>query len=183
MHSVRVHDKNFELYLPESQILARVQAMAEQINADYQGEDVLLLPILNGAYIFAADLIRSLEFQPSLQFVKISTYGDSMTSSRQVRDSFGLNKLKVKDRHVLIIEDIIDTGFTSGYLRAYLTQQAPASVKVATCLYKPDAFKGKTKPEYVGFEIPDFFVIGYGLDYAQKGRELRGIYKPEEKNE
>ena len=180
MTSVQVHDKTFELYIPEAQILERINALAAQISADYEGQEVLLLPILNGAFIFAADLIRSLDLQPSLQFVRLSTYGDNVTSSRKVRASFGLNSLKVKDKHILVIEDIIDTGFTSGFLRDYLAQQAPASVKVATLLYKPTAFEGEDTPEYTGFEIPDFFVIGYGLDYAQKGRELRGIYKPVE---
>lgn len=177
MEKVVLNGKSFDLYLSERQIQARVDALAAELNADYAGLSPLLLPILNGAFIFAADLIRALNVQPGVQFVSISTYGNDTVSSRTVQSAYGLNHLRVRGRHVLIVEDIVDTGFTVEYLRHYLNEQEAASVRVCCLLHKPDALQFGESPEYAGFEIPNEFVVGYGLDYAQQGRELRHIYR------
>jgi hypoxanthine phosphoribosyltransferase len=177
MENVTIQGKNFQPYISEEQIHGRVKELAQQLNEAYQGKDPIFLPILNGAFMFTADLVRELNFLPEIQFVKVSSYGDNMSSSRQVKSSYGLNKIKVKGRHILIIEDIIDSGFTCGYLKEYIEKQEPASVSIISLMYKPQAFEGNYKADYVGFEIPNDFIIGYGMDFAQQGRSLRKIYQ------
>ncbi|MEM6264068.1 MAG: phosphoribosyltransferase family protein [Bacteroidota bacterium] len=177
MKSINVQGKEFEPYITSKEIHSRLKTMAGLLNHDYKDLDPIFLPVLNGAFIFTADLVRYLDVQPMLQFVRLSTYGDEMKSSKTVQSSFGLNQLKLKGRHVLILEDIIDTGFTSRFLMEYVNRQQPASVRIATLLFKPDAFEGDRAPDYVGFHISNEFVVGYGLDYAQYGRELPGIYR------
>lgn len=173
---IKIHDKIFVPYLSEAEIQHNITRLATQINADYAGKETLFLPILNGAFIFAADLVRKLDFAPEIQFVKISTYNNSMESSQSVKNVFGLENLNLTGKHILITEDIVDTGFTVDFLIDFLQKYEPASIKVIALLYKPDSFKGKTPPHYAAFEIPSAFVVGYGLDYAQRGRELKEIY-------
>ena len=173
---IKIHDKTFVPYLSETEIQDNISRLATQINADYTGKNTLFLPILNGAFMFAADLLRKLTFAPEIQFVKISTYNNSMKSSQNVKNVFGLEGLDLKGKHILITEDIVDTGFTVDFLVDFLQKYEPASIKIVALLYKPASFVGKTLPDYVAFEIPPAFVVGYGLDYAQKGRELKEIY-------
>ncbi len=177
MEIITINDKRFQPYISAKQLQQRIQELAQELNAKYKGEAPIFLPILNGAFMFTADLVRELDFYPEIQFVKVSSYGNNMESSRQVQSSFGLNQVKVKDRHLLIIEDIIDSGFTCGFLKKYLEKQEPASLRIISLLYKPAAFEGDYQPDFVGFEIPNDFVIGYGMDYAQQGRSLRKIYQ------
>lgn len=173
---INIHDKKFVPYLSATQIQNRIGQVAAQLNEDYAGKETLFLPILNGAFMFAADLIRELAFAPEIQFVKISTYGNGMTTGQNAKNVFGLEGLAVKGKHILITEDIVDTGFTVDFLIDFLQKYEPASIKIVALLYKPASFKGKTPPHYAAFEIPPAFVVGYGLDYAQRGRELKEIY-------
>ncbi|MDX1908475.1 MAG: hypoxanthine phosphoribosyltransferase [Bacteroidia bacterium] len=174
--TVQIGQYQFVTYITEEQIRHRVAELGARLNHDYAGRTPLMLVILNGAFMFAADLIRELTMAPEIEFVRISTYGDSMTSSENAQVLLGL-EIEVDGRDVIIVEDIVDTGYTTQYLQEYLEQQGPASVRLVTLLFKPDNFKGGTPPDYVGFDIPPAFVVGYGLDYAQRGRELRCIYQ------
>lgn len=173
---IQIHDKFFEPYITEFEIKRRIDDLAIEIDAAYQNEEVWLLPILNGAFIFAADLVRALSISPEIQFVKVSTYGNEMESKGEASNVFGLAGLEVKGKHILIVEDIVDSGYTVDFLVETLSKLSPASIKIATLLFKPDSFKGKNAPNFCCFEIPSAFVVGYGLDYAQKGRDLRSIY-------
>jgi hypoxanthine phosphoribosyltransferase len=174
--NIQVHDKIFSPYLSETQIKTRIVELGAQLNDFYSNKNPLLLPILNGSFIFAADLVRELTISPDIQFVKISSYGNEMESTKKINSIFGLDNLQIEGQHILIIEDIVDSGFTVDFLMEYLSKKSPASLKVCALLYKPDSFKGKHTPDFIGFTIPSDFVVGYGLDYAQKGRELSSIY-------
>ncbi len=175
METVQIKDKSFKLYISKEQLQARIAELAAEINETYKGKDVIVLPVLNGAFMFASDFVRALSVQPEIQFVKVSTYGDGLTSSEHANVLLGLNK-GVKGKEVLIVEDIVDTGYTLQFLRQYLSSIGATSVKMVTLLFKPDNFQFDNPPEYQGFAIPSDFVVGYGLDYAQKGRELEAIY-------
>lgn len=180
MDEISVKDKVFELFIDEATLQQRVEALAQQLNADYAGKDPLLVPVLNGAFLFASDLIRRLTVKPEIQFFRVSTYGDSMSSKQQAELILGKD-IAVKGRHVLLIEDIVDTGNTCDFLMDYVRKQEPASIRLACLLYKPESHRGVNRPDYFCFDIPPEFVVGYGLDYAQKGREHNAIYrlKPE----
>lgn len=175
MKTVRVRDKDFRLFLTPQQIEGRVQELADTLNQEYAGKRPILLPILNGAFLFAADLIRRLKVQPELQFIRVSSYGQSMQSSGKVELLVGLD-IDIEGRHILIVEDIVDTGLTYDYVKDYLLKKNAASVEIVSLLFKEANFKGQNRPSFVGYTIPPAFVVGYGLDYAQSGRELDGIY-------
>ncbi|RMG72968.1 MAG: hypoxanthine phosphoribosyltransferase, partial [Bacteroidetes bacterium] len=175
METVQVHDKHFALKISEATIQARVSDLAATIDRDYEGRSLLLLAVLNGAFVFAADLIRALRTPSEIEFVRISSYGDAMQSSGKAQMSLS-EHLQVKGRDVLVVEDIVDSGFTTRFFMSQLQAQGPASVALATLLFKPDNFQAETPPQYIGFDIPPDFVVGYGMDYAQQGRNLRGIY-------
>lgn len=176
MAEVTIKDKKFVPFLSAEEIQVRVQSLATKINQDYAGKKPLMIVVLNGAFIFAADLIRHLDIQPEVQFIRISTYGDAMSSSETAQLMLGL-EVDVEGREVILVEDIIESGFTAAYFIDHVLDQEPDSIKIATLLYKSSLFKGKYVPDYIGFDIPEAFVIGYGLDYAQRGRELPGIYQ------
>jgi len=158
--------------LSAEEIETRVSELAGQINKDYAGKSILLLGTLKGAYIFMADLSRKLTVPTEIDHLKVSSYGDSTSPISQVafeqRPTTSLS-----DKHVILVEDIVDTGHTLAYLRRYLAEQNPASVKVCTLLDKPSRREAELpESEYIGFPIPDKFVVGYGLDYAQRYRNL-----------
>ncbi|MEZ4826968.1 MAG: hypoxanthine phosphoribosyltransferase [Bacteroidia bacterium] len=176
MEAIRIKDKTFSLYIGENALQARIEALAMEINSAYAASPPLLVPVLNGAFLFTADLVRHMNPGSEIHFVRVSSYGDAMDSSGNVRTALGL-EVEISDRHILIIEDIVDSGLTCDFLKDQFLLMQPASVKIATLLYKPVSHRGKYKPDFVGFEIPPAFVVGYGLDYAQLGRELRGIYR------
>ena len=176
MEEVIIRNKRFKQIISEMQLDQRIQALAHQINQDYEDKSPLVVGVLNGAVIFVADLVRYLVVGPELGFFKVSSYGEDMFSSGVGQLELGKN-LPVEGRHVILVEDIIDTGETSQFLREYVRNQGAASVCMISLLYKPDSFLCGKKPEYIGFEIPSTFVIGYGMDFAQEGRELRGIYQ------
>lgn len=170
-----INSKEFEPYIDRSQISNRLNELAEQIDTDYAGKSLVMLAVLNGAFIFAGDLIRLLKVDAEVSFVKLKSYRGT-ASTGEVQTLIGLMH-ELKDREVLIVEDIIDTGRTMSKLLEMVWEQSPASVKVCTLLVKPDVFKNKYQLDYVGFSIPDKFVVGYGLDYDELGRQLPDIYK------
>ncbi|HTO36860.1 MAG TPA: adenylate kinase [Brumimicrobium sp.] len=173
---MQVKDKTFQLYISESEILNAVQEVADQINSDYKNEKVIFIGVLNGAFMFAADLLKSITLDCEISFVKVSSYQGGTASSGEVRELIGLNT-DVKDKHVILLEDIVDSGLTLSKLYTLMRLQSPKSLAVATMLYKPEAFKGEIPPKYVGIEIENKFIVGYGLDYEEEGRNTRAIYQ------
>ena len=175
MSTVKVHDKHFEVYLSEEIIQARIHEMAAAINHDYAGKRPLFIAILNGSFMFASDLFKHLNIEAELCFIKLASY-KGMKSSGNVVTSIGLED-DLFGRDVIIVEDIVDTGKTLHNFLPKLEHQQPRSLKIATFLNKPDATEYKLKLDYVGFEIPNKFVVGYGLDYDGLGRNLKEIYQ------
>jgi len=176
---IHIQDKSFVPYISEENIQKRVAELAHQLNEDYKDKSPLMIVVLNGAFMFAADLVRSMRVQPEIQFIRISTYGDSMESSKDAQMLLGL-EVETEGKDVIVVEDIVETGYTVQYLIENIQSHGPSSVKLISLLYKPSEFEGKIEPDYVGFSIPPDFVVGYGLDYAQKGRELRALYQLKE---
>ncbi|MCW2830717.1 MAG: hpt [Aeromicrobium sp.] len=158
----------------EEQIVRRLQEMAAQIDADYAGKDILLVGVLKGAVMVMADLARSLDRHVEMDWMAVSSYGSGTKSSGVVRILKDLDT-DLSGRHVLIVEDIIDTGLTLSWLITNLKSRGPASVEIATLLRKPEAQQMDVEVKYVGFDIPNAFVVGYGLDYNEKYRNLRCI--------
>lgn len=173
---VKIKDKEFRPYISEADIQERIVELAAQINRDYQETPPLLIVVLNGAFLFAADLVRHLTVEPEIQFIRISTYGNSMHSSKDAQLLLGF-EVELEGRDIILIEDIVETGHTITFFIEEVEEHQPKSIKLASLLFKPEQFGGRKKPDYVGFEIPGAFVVGYGLDYAQQGRELRDIYQ------
>ena len=173
-------NKRIEILLPAEQIAARVAELAGQINKEYAGKDILLLGTLKGAYIFMADLSRYLPGSTMIDFVKVSSYGDSTSPETPVKFEQHPS-LELEGHHVLLVEDIVDTGNTLAYLRKYIQRQRPASLRVCALLDKPSRREVEVPVEYTGFTIPDEYVIGYGLDSAQRYRSLPyiGVYTPD----
>jgi hypoxanthine phosphoribosyltransferase len=153
------------------QIQSRVRELADQISRDFQGQEVLVIGILKGAFVFCADLMRNLNLQTQLDFMAVSSYGQSTESSGVIRIVKDL-EASVEGKHVLLVEDIVDSGLTLRYLREYLEHQQPASLKICVLLDKPSRRKTQVKVDYTGFAIPDEFIVGYGIDYAEHYREL-----------
>jgi hypoxanthine phosphoribosyltransferase len=172
---VQIHELSFAPYIDQAQIQTRIIALAKEIDAQFTGKDPLFLAVLNGAFLFAADLIRQVNCQPEISFVKVSSYQGTQSSGR-VDELIGL-QTSLKDRHVIVLEDILDTGVTMDKIFTLLDSEQPASISICALLMKPEAYKGKHKPDFIGFEIPDAFVVGYGLDYKELGRELKSIYQ------
>lgn len=182
---IQVLDKSFEVFITKEEILREIENLAGKINSDYADRDLVFISVLNGAFMFTSDLMKKITLDCEVSFVKMSSYS-GLESRGQVDELIGLkNNLEGKD--IIIVEDIVDTGFTIDKIISLLETSGAASVKVCTLLYKPDAFQGKKHPDYVGFSIPNAFVVGYGLDYNEKGRNLDTIYqireqKKQEKN-
>ena len=160
--------------ITEKQILVRLAELAEQIDRDYANRDPLLIGVLKGAVVVMADLTRALRSRVEVDWMAVSSYGSGTRSSGVVRILKDLDR-DITGRHVLIVEDIVDTGLTLSWLVANLGMRGPASVEVCTLLRKPDAIKVDVDVRYVGFDIPDAFVVGYGLDYAGRYRNLRDV--------
>lgn len=174
MNTVKVKDKIFKIFIPESEILNRIDAVAQRINHDMEGKNPLLLAVLNGSFIFAADLMRRLTIPCEISFVKLASY-QGTTSTGKVKEIIGINEV-LEDRTVIIVEDIVETGHTVRRMMESLGTRKPASVHVCSLLVKPDCLKEDVKIDYPVIEIPDDFVVGYGLDYDQQGRNLRNLY-------
>ena len=175
MSLIKVHDKSFEIYLSEDAIQKKVQELAQQINRDYKGRRPLFIAILNGSFMFASDLFKQLTIDAEICFIKLHSY-KGMTSSGNIITAIGLDQ-DLFNRDVVIVEDIVDTGKTLGVFLPKLQHQQPASLKIATLLHKPEATRYPLTLDYIGFSIPDKFVVGYGLDYDGLGRNLKEIYQ------
>lgn len=175
MSIIKVHDKTFETYLPEAIIQERVKEIAAGINKDYAGKRPFCIAILNGSFMFASDLFKHLTIEAELCFIKLASY-KGMRSSGKVVTSIGLDD-DLFGKDVIIVEDIVDTGKTMHNFLPKLMHQQPVSLKIATLLHKPEATEYPLTLDYVGFQIPNKFVVGYGLDYEGLGRNLREIYQ------
>jgi hypoxanthine phosphoribosyltransferase len=174
---IKIADLEFEPLINENLITERTKAIGQQLNADYQNSVPIFVGVLNGSFLFIADLIKQIDSPCEIAFTKLASYYGGTTSKLKIRDDIDLI-LNIKDRDVVIIEDIVDTGNTLHYLIDKLKQREPASIKACSLLLKPDALLKKIDElEYVGFEIENEFVVGYGLDYKEMGRNLRDIYK------
>jgi hypoxanthine phosphoribosyltransferase len=174
MKKVVLHDKTFVLSIANADIQRAIGRVAQQINADMADETPLFISLLNGAFMFTADLLREMEMVCEVSFIKYASYA-GMQSTGKVTEVIGLNA-DIKGRTVIILEDIIDTGATIAKLLNDLQALSPKAVKIATMLYKPAAFREHYKIDYVGMEIPNDFIVGYGLDYDEAGRNLKDIY-------
>ena len=174
MKRVKVLDKTFEVSIPEAEIKERVKAVAQQLSHDMEGKNPLLLAVLNGSFIFAADLMREMTIPCEISFVKLASY-QGTTSTGKIHEVLGINE-DLTDRHVVIVEDIIDTGLTMKRMVESLGTRKPASVHICALLVKPDKLQVDLDIEYTAMKIPNDFIVGYGLDYNQHGRELKDIY-------
>ncbi len=172
--------QDIEVLFTEAQVKERIKELAAQITKDYAGEEILVVGILKGAFIFMADLVREIELPVMVDFMSVSSYGVATVSSGEVRIMKDLDD-SIEDKHVLIVEDIVDTGLTLNYICQILKKRDPKSLRICCLLDKPSRRLSTIKPDYVGFAIEDHFVVGCGLDYAQRYRNypMIGILKPE----
>jgi len=175
MENIIVHDKEFEPYLSAAEITQKIQDMADAINRDYAGKRPLFIAILNGSFMFAADLFKAVTIDAEICFIKLASYKGTK-SSGQVITAIGLDTDLI-DRHVIILEDIVDTGKTLSEFLPQLHHHHPKSLKIAALLHKPEATVYPIKIDYLGFSIPNKFVLGYGLDYDGLGRNIKEIYQ------
>ena len=174
MSIVKIKDKTFKTSITEAEIKTRVKALAQQISKDLEGKTPLFLGVLNGAFIFAADLMREMTIPCEISFVKLASY-QGIASTGKIQEVLGINE-NLSDRHVIIVEDIVESGQTMKRMIESLGTRNPASVHICTLFFKPDKLQEDLKLDYVAFRIPDDFIVGYGLDYDHQGRELKDIY-------
>ena len=175
MSTIPVLDKTFEPYLKEAAIQVKITELAGQLNQDYAGKRPLFLSVLNGAFLFTADLFKQITIEAEVSFIKLASYKGT-SSTGNVITAIGLD-INVKDRHIIILEDIIDTGKTLHHYLPQLENMQPASVKIAVLLNKKEALQYPVQVDYTCFDIPNKFVVGYGLDYDGLGRNSRDIYQ------
>jgi len=174
--TILVNGEKFGLFISEEKIRARVKELASQISKDYEGKVPIFIGILNGSFIFFSDLIRDISVDCEVDFFKLSSYGDAKISSGQVTLLKDLN-CQVTGRDIVVVEDIVDSGLSIAFIKKLISKENPSSLRIVSLLFKKAVAKIDFPIDYVGFEIPPDFVIGYGLDYAQKVRNLRSIYK------
>ncbi|MGI6074169.1 MAG: hypoxanthine phosphoribosyltransferase [Fermentimonas sp.] len=168
-------DKQFELFIEQEKIEQGIRRVGEQLNIELEGKNPLFVAVLNGSFMFAGELMKRVSVQSEITFVKLASY-DGTHSTESIQTVLGL-KEDIKDRTVVIIEDIVDSGNTMQNLLGELRKKGPKEIKIATLLFKPSALKHDVKPDYVALEIPNDFIVGYGLDYNGYGRNLKDIYK------
>jgi len=174
MQTIQVKDKSFSLFIPEDKILKEVKRIAAQINKDYEGQEPVFLAVLNGSFIFAADLLKEVNLPCEISFVKLASY-QGVSTTGEIREVIGLNT-DLTGRPVIIVEDIVDTGLTMAYMLEELKKQNPASIDICTLLLKPGKLQVDLDIKYCCLEIPNEFIVGYGLDYDGYGRNTRDIY-------
>ena len=174
MSTIQVLDKEFVTSIPANEIHEKVKDVAKQINSDYEGETPLFLVVLNGAFVFAADLMREISLPSEVSFVKLASY-EGTSSTGTVREVIGLNT-DITNRPVIIVEDIVESGITMAHMIETLKKQNPKSIDICTLLLKPEKLEVKLDVRYVAMEIPNDFILGYGLDYNGQGRGLKDIY-------
>ena len=175
MPTIQVLDKKFKPYLQAEEISNRIKAVAAQINKDYEGKKPIFIAILNGSFMFASDLFKEISIEAEICFIKLASYKGTK-STGNVITSIGLDE-PLKDRHVVIIEDIVDTGKTLSKFLPQLFNQQPASLRIAALLHKPEALEHPIVIDYLGFNVPNIFLLGFGLDYDGLGRNLAEIYQ------
>ena len=171
---IRIKDKSFEVSIPNEEIQQKVKTLAEKMNKDYAGKNPVFVCILNGAFVFMADLVRYLDFQPDVVFAKYSSY-EGMDTTGKVKEVLGVS-VDLEGKDVVLVEDIIDTGITMSHVLPIFQAKGVASVKIATMLMKPEKLKCNIKVDYCAMEIPNDFIVGYGLDYDGLGRNYKDIY-------
>lgn len=175
MLRVRLHDKDFELFIPESEVNAAIDRLAVELRAKYNGKRPLFVGVLNGAFFFAAELVKRLDIECEITFVKVASYHGTRSTGK-VTELIGLNE-RIEGRHVVVLEDIVDTGNTIRHIVDALNEHHPASVSIAALLFKPDAYTQDIPIEHVAVRIPNAFVVGSGLDHDGLGRNLPGIFQ------
>lgn len=173
--TVTCNGETFKIYITKEQIDERINQLGNKLDKEFQGKKPIFIGILNGAFIFLADLMRHVSIPCEVDFMKLSSYGDEKVSSGQVTELKHIDA-DIEGRHVILVEDIVDTGLSMKFMVEQMKKENPASVTVCTLLHKKEATKHDVQLDYVGFEIPNAFVLGYGLDYAQEGRNLSQIY-------
>ena len=174
MSRVTIKDKTFEVSIQEAQVKERVRELAQQMSRDLEGKNPLFLGVLNGAFIFAADLMREMTIPCEISFVKLASY-QGTTSTGTIKEVIGINE-DLTGRTVVIVEDIVESGLTIKRMMEQIGTRNPASVQVCTLFFKPEKLKEDLTLDYVAFSIPNDFIVGYGLDYDQQGRQLRDVY-------
>ena len=174
MQTIQVKDKSFSLFIPEKEILKEVKRIAAQINKGFRGEEPVFLAVLNGSFIFAADLMKEISLPCEISFVKLASY-QGVNTTGQIREVIGLN-IDLTGRRVIIVEDIVDTGLTMAHMLEVLKLQNPASIDICTLLLKPGKLQVDLDIKYCCLEIPNDFIVGYGLDYDGYGRNTRDIF-------
>ena len=175
MELIKVHDKEFKPYISADKITAEVKRVASEINKDYAGKKPLFIAILNGSFMFAADLFKEINIEAEICFIKLASY-KGIKSSGQVITAIGLD-VDLVGREIIVIEDIVDTGNTLSKFLPQLHHHHPSSLKIAALLHKPDAMVHPIKIDYLGFSVPNKFLLGYGLDYDGLGRNIKEIYQ------
>jgi hypoxanthine phosphoribosyltransferase len=177
MNSVQIEDKDFEIFLENDQINKRTRLIGIQLNVDYENRCPIIIGVLNGSFLFMADLLKEIDVSCEIDFIRISSYKGGTESTGTIKEALGLPD-NLHDRDIIIVEDIVDTGLTLKYILEKVHLQKPASVRVCSLLFKPSALlEPVPELEYIGFEIPNEFVVGYGLDYKGLGRNLKDIYR------
>lgn len=172
---ITVKGKTFELFVPEATIMEAVKGLAERLKADYSDKNPVFLVVLSGAFVFASDLFRLVDYPSEITFVKFTSY-DGLASSGKIMEQLAVTDI-VKDRHVIIVEDIVETGITMDYLLRRVKEHKPASVEVCVLSFKPEKLEvPELNIKYVGMKIPEAFLVGYGFDYDQQCRYLRDVY-------
>ena len=174
MDLVDVNGKKFKISIPAEEIKQRVKSLGEQISKDYAGKNPLFLAVLNGSFVFAADLYREISIPSEISFVKLASY-QGVTSTGTISEVIGINE-ELTNRHIIIVEDIVDTGYTMQHMLETLGTRSPASIRICSLLTKPEKLQVPIDIDYVAFKITNLFVVGYGLDYDQQGRNLKDIY-------
>ena len=174
MKEIQILDKKFNEYLTEKIIQQRIEELARQVNSELAGKEVVFLGILNGAFLFAADLFRRIDFPARISFVKLASYKGT-SSSGSIKELIGWNE-DINNKTIVVLEDIIDTGNTLERIVDELIMRKAAEIRIAALLYKPEAYTKQIPLHYIGFEIPNNFVVGYGLDYDGYGRNLPSVY-------
>ena len=172
---IQIFDKQFDIFITEDEIAKEISSLARQINENYAGQEVIFISVLNGAFMFSSDLLKEITIPCEISFIKMQSY-DGVSTSGKVTELIGLNS-DLENKNIIILEDIVDTGLTIDKIIDLLKGKNCKSIKICTLLYKPEAFQGENIPDYIGFSIPNNFVVGYGMDYNERGRNLKELYK------
>ena len=177
-NQIKIYDKTFVPFISANEIEKEVERLSQEISGDYPSSNLVFLIVLNGAFMFASDLLKQCEPHCDISFIKLSSYQGTKSSGKVLFES--QLAVDIKDKNIIVVEDIVDTGLTVEALNTELLKFSPASIKICSLLFKPNSFKGAIIPHYVGFSIPNKFVLGYGMDYNQKGRNLKDLYQVKE---